>query len=195
MRCPYCRHSLSELSPECPECRLNLQRATAILGPVPRIETVVSDSTDALSAAGHRLVRKRIKLLHERFPQLGFQVVIRTFPEDHPFELYVFWLFNNGGFHSDHHKAGDNHDVLLVLDPVTGRSSLMVGYGLEPFIDPESLEDVLAMAEPAWTDREWAEGVVVVIDGLESRLESALGEISAAFDMSVHPAPRKSRDY
>ncbi len=195
MRCPYCRHSLKELSPECPGCRLNLQRATAILGPVPRIELTVSDSTDALSKGGHRQIRKRIKALHERFPQVDFQVVIRNFPEDHPFELYVFWLFNQGALHSDHHKAGDNHGVLLVIDPVTGRSSLMVGYGLEPFIAESSLDEVLAMAAAAWIDREWAEGVMLAIDALEARLEGALNEIHAAFDMPIHPGSRQSRDF
>lgn len=187
MRCPYCQTPLTETAPECPGCKLNLSRATALLGPVPRIEAGVSDNSHALSETNKTRIRKRIAAIQQRFPQVLLQVACQGFPDKHPFSLYVFWIFNLGGISPSSQKAGGNRSILLVLDPDAGKSSIMVGYGLEPFLSETALDQLLEMAEPAWNDQAWYEGIIVVLDGLEQLLESAAKEVGNAFDLPYSP--------
>jgi uncharacterized membrane protein YgcG len=166
---------------------MNLSRAAALLGPVPRLESGISDDTQAFSDKDRTRLHKRVKQIEQRFPQITVQVVCHSFPLEHPFPLYVFWIFNMGGISTSSSKAGDNHTILLVLDPVVGNSSIMVGYGLEPFLSEPAMNHLLEVAEPAWIDQAWAEGVRIVLDGLEPLLESAIKEIGATFDLPTTP--------
>ncbi|BCX50246.1 methanol dehydrogenase [Haloferula helveola] len=184
MLCPYCRGPLRENSPECPACRLNLERAAKLLGPLPRIDPAVSDDTDALLPAEKKSLRKRIDKIEYRFPQVRVQVVFRHFPDEHPLSLHTFWLFNLVGFGSETEKGSENRAVLLVIDPVRHDASLMVGYGLEPFLSDEELDDVLGMAESAWQSKDWAGGVDVIFDALEALLERGAKRVAFAFGLS-----------
>ena len=187
MLCPYCQTVLTETALDCPGCQMNLSRAAALLGPVPRLEKGISDDTRALSDKECSQLHKRIKAIEQRFPQITIQVVCHSFPLEHPFPLYIFWIFNMGGISTASDKAGDNRTVLLALDPVIGKSSLMVGYGLEPFLGEPALNHLLEVAEPAWIDQAWAEGIEKVLEGLEPLLESAIKEIGSSFDLPVSP--------
>lgn len=187
MRCPYCQTVLTETAQECPGCRMNLSRAAALLGPVPRLEKGISDSIGTLSDKNRSRLHKRIKVIEQRFPQITLQITCHCFPLEHPFSLYVFWIFNMGGIETATEKAGDNHTIMLTLDPVSGNSSIMVGYGLEPFLSEPALNHLLEVAEPAWIDQSWAEGIGIVLDGLEPLLESAIKEIGSTFDLPTTP--------
>lgn len=187
MRCPYCQTPLTETAPECPGCRMNLSRTAALLGPVPRLEKGINDKIGTLSSKSRLRLQKRIKAIEQRFPQITIQITCHCFPLDHPFPLYVFWLFNMAGIETATEKAGDNHTIMLTLDPVSGNSSIMVGYGLEPFLGEPALDHLLEVAEPAWIDQSWAEGIAIVLDGLEPLLESAIKEIGSTFDLPTTP--------
>lgn len=187
MLCPYCQTRLTETVQECPGCKMNLSRAAALLGPVPRLEMGISDDTQALDERDRRRLHKKIKRLETRFPQITVQVICHSFPVEHPFPLYVFWVFNMGGISKATHTAGDNHTILLALDPVVGKSALMLGYGLEPFLSEPALNHLLEVAEPAWNDKLWAEGIGIVLEGLEPLLESAAREIGSTFEIPVSP--------
>lgn len=187
MLCPYCQTVLTETAQECPGCQMNLSRAATLLGPVPRLEIGISDDTLALSNKDRSLLHKRIESIEQRFPQVTIQVTCHSFPSEHPFSLYVFWMFNMGGISAESAKAGDNHTILLALDPVAGNSSIMVGYGLEPFLGEPALNHLLEVAEPAWIDQAWAEGIGIVLDGLEPLLECAVKEIGITFDLPTTP--------
>lgn len=192
MRCPYCRSPLTELAPECPQCRLNLNRVASLVGPVPRITPGISDSTGAITRREAKRLLKRVERIRQRFPQIRIQILVHHFPQNHPFELHVFWIFNLGGLFRDNEKAGENHTVLIALDPIANQSSVMVGYGLEPFITVNQLDEILEPAVPAWSDRAWAEGLEIVLDELEPLLEQAIQDALAAFDFtaaSLVPAP------
>ena len=62
-----------------------------------------------------------------------------------------------------------------------GESAIMPGYGLEPFLQREALDHLLEIASPAWETGHWAEGLAMVLDGLDKLLESiAIPEEAAA---------------
>lgn len=195
MRCPYCRTRLTELALECPACRLTLDRATALLGPVPRLGQGVADLAGVLPKADAAKISKAIGRLMWTFPQVSLHVLLHVFPEEHPFDLHVFWLFNCGGFSSEAQKAGENRSILLALDPALGRSALTVGYGLEPFLGDEALDHLLELAEPAWLNGEWTRGILEVIAGLDRLLESAALEVAAGFGLSALATTRPTGEF
>ncbi|MDB6077542.1 MAG: hypothetical protein JWO82_1289 [Akkermansiaceae bacterium] len=194
MRCPYCRTPLTEHSAECPSCRLTLDRAASLLGPVPRMTPVVGDLAGVFRQRGKKKLRQAINRLEWNFPQVHFHILAHAFSSEHPFDLNVFWFFNCGALSGEHEKAGKNHTVLLALDPIQSKSSIMVGYGLEPFLSAEALDHILELAGPAWSKRDWIRGTLEVIEGIERLLESSAISVAVGFGLSpLVIAP--SRDY
>lgn len=180
---------------ECPACRLTLDRATALLGPVPRLGQGVADLAGVLPKGDAAKIAKAIGRLTWTFPQVSLHVLLHVFPEDHPFDLHVFWLFNCGGFSMESQKGGENRSILLAIDPALGRSALTVGYGLEPFLGDEALDHLLELAEPAWRNGEWARGILEVIAGLDRLLESAALEVAAGFGLSALATAKRSGEF
>lgn len=172
MRCPYCQIPLQASAPECPSCRLTYPRTSALVGAVPRLSPMVADTTQTLKSAEIAKLRKRVGEIQRRFPQLALQVVMHRFPEQHPFSMHVFWLFNAASFAGDLNRGKDNHALLLAIDPARGESAIMPGYGLEPFLTREAVDHLLEMAGPAWQGGRWTDGILRVLDGLDQWLET-----------------------
>ena len=104
MRCPYCRTRLTETAVECPKCVLTLDRASALLGAVPRLGRGVCDTTGVLTRPEVQKLAKAATRLCWRFPQITFDILLHGFPLDHPFDLHVFWIFNSA-FPANRQKA------------------------------------------------------------------------------------------
>ncbi len=172
MQCPFCQTPLKPDAAECPACRLTFPRTSALVGALPRLAPVVADTTRQLGAPEQARLKKRIARIQRRFPQLVLQVVMHSFPEEHPFSMHVFWLFNAGNFAGDSHRGKSNHALLVALDPSRGEAAIMPGYGLEPFLKRETLDHLLELAGPAWETGRWADGILRVLDGLDQLLES-----------------------
>jgi hypothetical protein len=117
-------------------------------------------------------VRAAIRGLQSKFPQLMVQVVLHSFPPEHPFGLHAFWLFNAASFSGDANRGARNHTALVVVDPVRLESSIVLGYGLESQVGSEVLDHLQELAGPAWTAGGWADGILTVLDGLDRLFES-----------------------
>lgn len=133
---------------------------------------MMADTTGSMKTAEQNKVKRRISEIQRRFPQLALQVVMHRFPAEHPFSLHVFWLFNAGSFAGDGNRGKDNHALLIAIDPVRGESAIIPGYGLEPFLNAEALDHLLELASPAWQAERWTDGILRVLDGLDSWLET-----------------------
>ena len=172
MQCPFCQTLLQATTPECPACRLTYPRTTMLLGVLPRLAQGVADTTQSLNQAEQQKLRKKIAGLQRRFPQLVLQLVIHQFPTEHPFSMHAFWLFNAGNFAGDSRRGKDNHSILLALDPTRREAAIVPGYGLEPFMRSETLDHLLRLGDISWQSSKWADGLVQVLEGLDSLLES-----------------------
>jgi hypothetical protein len=172
MLCPFCQTLLKADAHECPACRLTFPRTSALVGALPRLSPVVADTTRQIDAQDQAKLKKRISVIQRRFPQLVLQVVMHSFPEDYPFSMHVFWLFNAGNFAGDSKRGKENHALLIALDPNRSEAAIMPGYGLEAFLKPKTLDHLLELAGPAWQDSRWTDGIMRVLDGLDQLLES-----------------------
>ncbi len=172
MRCPFCQTPLRADAQECAACRLTYPRTATLVGTLPKLSPVVADTTRSLDSASQAKLKKRISVIQRRFPQLVMQVVMHSFPADHPFSMYVFWLFNAANFAGDSRRGKDNHALLIAIDPQRGESAIMPGYGLETLLKTEALDHLLELAGPAWKETRWTDGIFTVLDGLDQLLES-----------------------
>lgn len=172
MQCPFCQTLLQATTPECPACRLTYPRTSMLLGVLPRLAAGVADTAQTLNPVEQQRLKREIAGIQQRFPQLVLQLVIHEFPAEHPFSMHAFWLFNAGNFAGDGRRGKDNHSILLALDPVRGEAAIVPGYGLEPFMRTETLDHLLQLGDTSWQNSKWAEGLLKVLAGLDSLLES-----------------------
>lgn len=172
MTCPYCEAPVALSAQECGSCHLTFPKTTALFGAMPRIQREVYDSTRQLTAGQHKEIQKHILRMRTKYPQLYVQVVLHSFPPPHPMRTQVFWIFNAAGFSGDTRRGPDNHTFLIAIDPGRREVALMPGYGLESFLDPEFLSELLDAAEPHWSRGDWPGGVVTLLERLDPHLET-----------------------
>lgn len=172
-----------------------MNRVRKLLGPALNLAVGLSDQCSALSPNDKKRILRKIEKMQHLFPQVGIHILIRNLPTDHPFDLYTFWIFNSSGISSDASKGGSNHNTLIVLDPIQGKSSIMIGYGLEPFCSDQQLDGVLETGRLAWSDRAWADGILAALDGLESMLRTSLDQLKQAFDLDPYRSRKTVGDY
>jgi len=155
----------------------------------------ICDHHRLLDSTGHTRLLKRMDQFERRFPQVRLQILCRSFPTEHPYELYLFWIFNLGRISSDVEKGGNNRVILLTVDPQSSRSGILPGYGLEPFLELSELDDVLASADEAWAKGSWEEGFTSLIDGLDHLLEGSIRRLAEAFDHAPRPPAPRDRGF
>lgn len=142
-------------------------------------------------SARSRLIR-RMDRFERRFPQVRLQILCRNFPNDHPYPLYLFWIFNLGRICSEVEKGGSNRVILMAVDPNSSRSGIMPGYGLEPFLDKHELDELLTTAEESWSRDAWEDGFQSLIAGLERTLEQSIYQLVEIFGHSPRPKPTQN---
>lgn len=148
MRCPVCQQSLHEVSPACPHCSFDLTIAVQHLGMVPRLQPDVTDLAGMLTPGQTALLQEMIREKERRFPQLQFACVTLQIPPQVPLRAYTFWLLNRGSLVSAMEKGGDCRIVLFTLEMNQMQLCCMLGYGLEPFVNQSTLEQIVQSAQP-----------------------------------------------
>ena len=183
MQCPYCQTPLKETSEECSYCSLSLQSANSLLGPVPRLTTGLNDILSVLEKKAQSKATKSLAKLSQRFPQVRMHIIINKFNPNYPLSTHLFWLFNQGALCTSDRKGGKNHTVLLGLDPGQGRSGLIVGYGLEPFLAQKALDHVLEKAQPLLSEGNHSEAILAIIDDLAELMQETCDELEEILDL------------
>lgn len=178
IECPYCRTALTETTPVCPRCKLDLQSAKQALGPAPALSwSGVTDFSGCLSEAETKRLVRAVKTFQERFPQSRLAVVFCAFREEVPLGAELFWLFNSSGLCSEDSKEGRNRDILVGIDTRHDVAGLAIGYGLEPFLRQEALDHVMQLAVPRLEAGEYAAGVHEIIESLTRLMEGVCREL------------------
>lgn len=172
MTCPYCEAPIAPSAQECGNCHLTFSKTCALFGAGPRVHREVYDSTRQLTIAQQKEIQKHILRIRTKYPQLFVQVFLHSFPPPHPFRTQVFWLFNASGFSGDTRRGPNNHTLLIAIDPVRREASLMPGYGLEPFLDEETMTKLLDSAQTHWQRGDWPAGILSLLNTLDTHLET-----------------------
>ena len=156
--------------PRCPECKLSLQRLDLKFGMVPRHSRYLSDRSGRLTVPQMDALREALRLFEKKFPQSLFSVLVTELTQGYSVSEYAFWMANRARFSSLEKTRGDNFDLLLVIDVASNAAALTTGYGLEPYVTEEDLEDALnAMARPL-RENDLVAGIHACIRALTGKL-------------------------
>lgn len=176
-RCPSCESPAPESPGACPQCGFSVETLKARMGAIPRYSIHVTDSTEAvLTAAEFRAIEGRTVQFEHQFPQSRFTVFITALMPGRSVKEYAFWLFNSCTFTAFDSKLGNNFALLLVIDMQSRSACLMIGYGLEPYLDEADLAALTAKLEPGFTRNRWAEGVRACINATAQLLRERLAQ-------------------
>ncbi|MFT4549596.1 MAG: putative membrane protein YgcG [Verrucomicrobiales bacterium] len=149
---------------------MSLEKVNRLFGVVPRIVEGISDDAGILNDSSKKRIRGAANELTIRFPQTNFSVVTTNLPTDTSLGVFAFWIFNEAGIARDLDRANNNHDILLTIDPSNGRCSLMVGYGLEPYVSEQQLGQIVLTARAALEARQFANAIGKIISNLSGTL-------------------------
>ncbi|MCK5921654.1 MAG: TPM domain-containing protein [Methylococcales bacterium] len=186
MRCPYCKSPVTEAGfPSCQRCGISLEKVTRLFGVIPPIVAGLSDNAGVLSEPARRRIKVAANEISISFPQTNFSVVTAKLPADTSLGVFAFWIFNEGGVARELDRGQNNYDILLTIAPASGRASLMVGYGLETYIDEAQLAEVIETARPALEQGQYARAIEQII----SNFKEALTEIVANLESTHGVAP------
>lgn len=187
MHCPYCQTPVSEESPACPRCGLDMDKATAFFGTPPRLLRGVSDTAGVLTAADMRSIRRGIREFERRFPQLGFTVAFMALPKDTPGPTYTWWAFNRCNPSGELLQASANRHIFLLVDTTGGGAWLTCGYGLEPFVNTDQWQQCLTKAQPLFATVQYASGVTALLKETETVLRTVIGALPLIFGLPQQP--------
>jgi len=173
MQCPYCQAPAFETQLQCAQCGFSLDTVQSFFGIMPRLLPGVSDLASLLHSRDHRRIEDATARLRARFPQVTFSIATVRLHPAQPLTAYSFWLFNRGGICREVNRGALSRDLLLTIDAESARATLMIGYGLEPFVSQSALQELIRPATTEFTAQRWVDGIISVID----RTAAALGQI------------------
>jgi uncharacterized membrane protein YgcG len=185
MQCPYCQSPAFETITECPRCGFSLDRVEAFFGVMPRLTEGISDLAGLFRPADARRITDASARLRERCPQVGCSIVTTSLAPTQPLTAYAFWLFNRGGICRNPEEGNKNRDLLLTLDAANARASLMIGYGLEPFVSRDILQDLINTGAHHFAREHWVDGIVAVLDATALRLQDISSRLAATYGLDT----------
>ena len=153
------------------------------MGPVPELTPGLNDTLCVINKKSRRQITKALAKLSQRFPQVSMHIITHEFDPNYSISTHLFWLFNQGVFAAREDIGGKNHAILLGLDTSQRHVGVIVGYGLEPFLDQKSLDQVLAKAQPSLDKTTCAEAVLTIIDGIYNLMEEVCNDLNELLDL------------
>ncbi|MCB1099009.1 MAG: TPM domain-containing protein [Verrucomicrobiales bacterium] len=186
MRCPFCKSPAQEILEQCPDCGFTLTEVQRVFGVAASLEPGLSDLDQIFSKGERRGLIKALSHFRRKFPQCQFSVIASEHPSPKlPYSVYAFWLFNTSGICRKIDKAGENHDFLLAIDSKRGLASLLVGYGLEPFVGPQHIEEILNSGKSQLHAGNWSGAVMAIVEAAESHLASICSGLNQTFGIDI----------
>ncbi len=167
MQCPFCNHPVLEHTPDCLNCGMTVERVGKLFGARPRLLPGFSDLAGILRRLKRGRVKRALRNIRLRFPQVYVSVlIVNDIPAEASLRAWSFWIFNTAGVCPELEKGALNRTVLLTVDAKNRRNNLMVGYGLEPFVNESDLAEILGSGQGAFSRDAIAEGIEQVLVSL-----------------------------
>jgi uncharacterized membrane protein YgcG len=163
MFCPYCHAPAFEAQPACERCGFSIERIEPFFGVMPRLKPGLSDLAGIFAPRETRRLKSLLGRFSGQFPQIGFSIVTTVLESGQPLSAYAFWIFNRGGI-CRQLERGRSRDLLLTVDAANARASLMIGYGLEPFVPAPQLQEMINAGAPDFAAARWVDAAAAVIE-------------------------------
>ena len=157
---------------------MDLARVQAVMGPVPRLDpSGFTDFTGSLDKHEQQRLNKARTSFTRTFPQINVYVVFSRFRTDFPIPVTLFWMFNLGGLGIEDQKLGNNRDLFIAVDPQQSLAAVTTGYGLEPYLCAETIDDILEQTSSYFQTGDLASAVVKLMQHLSQTLKKVAREL------------------
>ena len=128
------------------------------------------DVDDRLDPGERTLILNSIELIEQSFPQVRIHICLgRLHPDTDPRE-FGFWLFNASVPPDQEAASHRPWSILLVMDRASGRASLTIGYGLDPFLSDRRLAACLGHATRNFSQGRYGQGTAACLRSLHTQL-------------------------
>ncbi len=148
----------------------------------------VSDGCQLFNKAETKKLAKLIQAYQNNFPQSRFHVVTRTFDQKADLSVILFWVFNRAGLSEESAKQGQNHDIVILIEPHRQQAAMIVGYGLEPILSQQALDQIIERSQPFLSSGDYLGGMEIAIAGLTELLKSVSQELPASLGLEAELA-------
>jgi uncharacterized membrane protein YgcG len=185
MNCPACASPAFEGIESCPECGFSLALLDRIFGAIPRLTPELCDNARIFKPAQMRRLKAAMTAFHKRFPQSSFHIITENLSANQNLKAYAFWLFNRASLSNDLNRGAANHDLLLAIDAANQQASLIVGYGLEPFVNDQHLDQSLAAGETSLANGHYALGCQLIIENTAHTMIRLASKLDQTYGINV----------
>jgi len=147
--CPCCLVSYSEIGDKCSGCGYS---AAICMARFPYAAPALSglqlfrngaEVTNFFGARSLTILNK----LRKSFPELGVYVVVVDLGEGVECREFAFWLYNAAPFGESDSVAKRQGGVMLLVDTNGGKATVVTGYGIEPYLNPDRITGDLGKLE------------------------------------------------
>lgn len=184
MHCPACQQPLHETAPACAACGFSLAACDAAFGAPPLVEHPVTDPARRLSRGSRAKIAAAAAEFSQRFPQTAVTVLLAAKPAAASAKPWLFWMFNRSGLHSPLEKGGACRRFLLWIDPESRSLAAICGYGFEPLLPAQDLQEALTAAAAHAAAAQYARAAVTFIRELGHGLTRLHLSLPRAFGWS-----------
>lgn len=168
--CPSCGFKIDQIVVECPRCRFSgtvaMQRYPFA---APEMERFV-DPVGIFDERSKRAINSSLEKLGKKFPQVRIRFAAVEVPEHVDLREFGFWFFNASPVQDQQEAECRPWTILLLIDPVIGRATVVCGYAIEPFVRDDKWETLLRMEREYFFKRDYEEAGLRFIAGAEDIL-------------------------
>lgn len=147
--CPCCLISYPEMGDKCSGCGYSAETclkrfpyvAPALCGLHAFREGAAVENF--FGRRSHSILSK----LEATFPEIGVYVVVVDLGDAVKCREFAFWLYNAAPFGEGDSAAKRQRGVMLLIDTNGCKATVVVGYGIEPYLNPEGITSDLKKLE------------------------------------------------
>ncbi|MDB4323044.1 TPM domain-containing protein [Akkermansiaceae bacterium] len=154
----------------------------------------ISDGCQLFGKSETKKLAKIIRGYQESFPQSRLHVVTRTFDQKVDLPVILFWVFNRAGLSEESAKQGQNRDVVILIEPHRNQAAMIVGYGLEPVLPQQALDQIIERAQPFLGSGDYLGGMEIAIDSLTELLKSVSQKLQNSLGLKSELAKNFAAD-
>ncbi|MGJ8696443.1 MAG: hypothetical protein ACSHYF_09000 [Verrucomicrobiaceae bacterium] len=168
--CPSCFLKIDEVVERCPRCDFSgdvaVQRYPFA---APRMERFI-DSAGKFDERARKAIARKLDGLAKQFPQVRMCFCALELPEHVDLREFGFWMFNASPVEDPAEAERRPWTILLLIDHVIGRATVVSGYAIEPFVRDDRWETLLRLEREYFFKQDYAEAGCRFVDGAEKIL-------------------------
>ncbi|MBL9179433.1 MAG: TPM domain-containing protein [Verrucomicrobiaceae bacterium] len=143
MKCPHCNEPVGPQQSRCGMCGFSAISLHGYLGNQWVKLERITDAAQGLRLEDKRRLEVTLDDFERSFPQVFFATYLGVLPNNVSAAELGFWLLNQGAFNTPSIIRRNDFGIILVVDPAMRTVCLTLGYAIEKWIPPKTIQQIL----------------------------------------------------